>query len=107
MAEIYQKSYLTVTASRAQNSQHGFLFDFQDDTVHYKIKAEAPWDKNVSECHTFHACLQINHESSIPDSAPVDGRAWCLHEWFLPKMLIEFCLNDVRLVCLRSVETRF
>ena len=107
MAEIYQKSYLTVTASRAQNSQHGFLFDFQDDTVHYEIKAERPWDKDVAEYRTFHATFQINHKSSISDSTPLDRRAWCLQEWYLPKRLVEICLNDIRLLCLRSVETRF
>jgi hypothetical protein len=107
MAEIYQESYLTVAATRAQNSQHGFLFDFPDDTVHYGIVAEAPWDKDVSEYRTFHATFQINHKSSKSDSTPLDRRAWCVQEWYLPKRLVEFCLNDIRLLCLRSVETRF
>jgi hypothetical protein len=78
MAEIYQESYLTVAATRAQNSQHGFLFDFPDDTVHYGIVAEAPWDKDVSEYRTFHATFQINHKSSKSDSTPLDRRAWCV-----------------------------
>src|SRR6187402_1984048 len=52
MAEIYQQSYLTVAATRAQNSQHGFLFDFPDDTVHYRIMAEVPWDKDTTELRT-------------------------------------------------------
>lgn len=107
MADIYKKSYLTVVVTRAQNSQHGFLFDFPDDTVHYKIMAEAPWDKDASEYRTFHATFQISHKSSKSDSSPLDKRARCLQEWYLPKRLVEFCLNDIRLLCLRSVETRF
>ena len=107
MADMYQKSYLTVAANRARNSQHGFLFDFPDDTAHYRIEAEAPWDKDVSEYRTLHATFQINQKRSIKDSTPLDRRAWCLQEWYLPRRLVEFCLNDIRLLCLRSVETRF
>lgn len=107
MVEIYQESYLTVAATRAQNSQHGFLFDFPDDTVHYGIVAEAPWDRDVSKYRTFHATFQINHEDSKRESTPLDRRAWCLQEWYLPKRVVEFCLNDIRFLCLRSSETRF
>ena len=99
-------SYLTITASRAQKPQHGFLFDFQVDTVHYEIKAERPRDKDVSEDHTFHATFQINHRPSISDPTLVDSRTWCLQEWYLPKRIVELCLNDIRFLCLRSVETR-
>ncbi|KAF2844593.1 HET-domain-containing protein, partial [Plenodomus tracheiphilus IPT5] len=76
MADIYSKSYLTVAASRAYNSQHGFLFDFPADTVRY-------------------------------ESTPLNRRAWCLQEWYLPKRLVEFAVSNLRLICLRSVETRF
>ncbi|KAF1946928.1 HET-domain-containing protein, partial [Clathrospora elynae] len=104
MADIYSKSYLTVATSRAQNSQDGFLFDFPDDTVHYRIKVEAPWANDLSEHRTLPATFKINHKS---DSKPLDKRAWCLQEWYLPKRLVEFGLNNIRLLCLRSVETRF
>ena len=105
MADIYSKSYLTIAATRAQNSQHGFLFDFSDDTVCYKVLAEAPWDKDAYR--TLHGTFQIHHEYSKSDSTPLNKRAWCLQEWYLPKRLVEFSLNDIRLICLRSVETRF
>jgi Heterokaryon incompatibility protein (HET) len=107
MAEIYEQSYLTVAATRAKNSQHGFLFDFPDDTIHYKIVAEAPWDTDNSELRTFNVTFQIDHKASKADSTPLDRRAWCLQEWYLPKRIVEFCLNDIRLMCLHRVETRF
>jgi hypothetical protein len=44
MAEIYSKPYLTIAASRAQNSHDSFLFDFPDDIIHYKVIVENPWD---------------------------------------------------------------
>jgi len=107
MAEIYSKSYLTIAATRALNSQHGFLFDFPDDTVNYTIKTEQPWGTDVSQNRTFHATFQINHKTSKEKSTPLDTRAWCLQEWYLPKRLVEFCLNDIRFMCLRNVRTRF
>lgn len=107
MAEIYQQSYLTIAATRAQNSQHGFLFDFQKDTIQYGIEVEAPWDNNSSELRTLHATFQIDHKRSKQESTPLDKRAWCLQEWYLPRKLVEFCLNDIRFICIRSVETRF
>lgn len=107
MAEIYSKSYLTVAATRAGNSQQGFLFDMPEDTVHYEVLCEAPWVTTDSQYRTFHATFQIDHERTKSESNPLDRRAWCLQEWYLPKRLVEFCLNDLRLICLRSVETRF
>lgn len=107
MAEIYSRSYLTIAASRAENSQHGFLFDFPEDTVHYSVLTDAPEATEGSEYCNFHASFQIDHRRSKEESTPLDGRAWCLQEWYLPKRLVEFCLHDIRLMCLRSVETRF
>jgi hypothetical protein len=107
MVKIYQESYLTIAATRAQNSQHGFLFDFTDDTVQYSIVAEAPWDEVMSELREFSATFKIDHESSKSDSAPLDKRLWCLQEWYLPLRVVEFCLNDIRFLCLRGATTRF
>jgi hypothetical protein len=107
MSQIYQQSYLTVAATRAQNSQHGFLFDFTEDTVHYRIVAEAPLDEEMSEYRAFHATYKINHKSSKSHSAPLDERAWCLQEWYLPLRVVEFCLNDIRFLCSNGIDTRF
>ncbi|KIN02803.1 hypothetical protein OIDMADRAFT_118738, partial [Oidiodendron maius Zn] len=107
MSKIYQESYLTVAATRAQNSEHGFLFDFTEDTVQYRIVAEAPLDEEMSEYRPFHATYKINHESSKSHSAPLDKRVWCLQEWYLPLRVVEFCLNDIRFLCLGGVDTRF
>ena len=107
MSKIYQESYLTVAATRAQNSEHGFLFDFTEDTVQYRIVAEAPLDEEMSEYRPFHATYKINHESSKSHSAPLDERVWCLQEWYLPLRVVEFCLNDIRFLCLGGVDTRF
>ena len=107
MSKIYQESYLTVAATRAQNSQHGFLFDFTEDTVHYRIVAEALLNEETSEYREFHATYKINHKYSKSHSAPLDERVWCLQEWYLPRRVVEFCLNDIRFLCLRGIDTRF
>lgn len=107
MSKIYQESYLTIAATRAQNSQHGFLFDFTEDTVHYKIVAEAPVDEEKPEYRAFHATYKINHEYSKSHSAPLHERVWCLQEWYLPQRVVEFCLNDIRFLCVRGIDTRF
>jgi hypothetical protein len=64
MADIYSKSYLTATASRAENSQHGFLYDLPEVTVRYSMKAETPWDAEGPGYRTLHAMFKINHELS-------------------------------------------
>jgi hypothetical protein len=107
MADMYSKSYLTVTASRAQNSQHGFLYDLPEVTAHYLIKAETPWDTEGPGYRTLHAMFKINRELSQKASTPLDKRVWCLQEWYLPERLVEFCVHDIRLLCLRHVQTRF
>ena len=107
MADIYEQSYLTISASRALNSQHGFLFDFQDDTINYKVVAEVFWGTKMSEYRTFRVTSQINHDSSKSSSSPLNSRAWCLQEWYLPTRLVEFCVHDLRFLCLQNAETRF
>ena len=107
MADIYSKSYLTVAATRARNSHHGFLYDFPDDTISYNVIAERSRDEGPSEYPTLNATFSINHKYSKGDSSPLDKRAWCLQEWYLPRRIVEFCLHNIRLLCLRRVETRF
>jgi hypothetical protein len=106
MSKIYQDSYLTIAATRAQNSQHGFLFDFTDDTVRYSIIAEAPMDEAMSEYRSFYATYKINHEASNSKSNPLSKRVWCLQEWYLPLRVVEFCLTDIRFLCLRGIDSR-
>jgi hypothetical protein len=98
MTEIYSKSYLTIVASRAQHSHDGFLFDFPDDTIHYKVTVENPWDL-YSQPETFQASFRINHETSERESTPLNRRAWCLQEWYLPVRMAEFHLHDIKFLC--------
>jgi heterokaryon incompatibility protein (HET) len=106
MAEIYSKSYLTIAASRASNSHHGFLFDFPDDTIHYNVMLERPWDVG-SQPEAFQASFRINHESSESGSTPLNKRAWCLQEWYLPVRMVEFHLHDLKFRCEERGLSRF
>ncbi|KAH7314362.1 heterokaryon incompatibility protein-domain-containing protein [Rhexocercosporidium sp. MPI-PUGE-AT-0058] len=106
MAEIYSKSYLTIAASRAQNSHDGFLFDFPDDIIHYKVTVENPWDL-YSQPEAFQASFRIDHETSERKSTPLNKRAWCLQEWYLPVRMAEFHLHDVKFLCEEGGLSRF
>ncbi|KAE8454641.1 hypothetical protein EG329_000264 [Mollisiaceae sp. DMI_Dod_QoI] len=106
MAEIYSKSYLTVAASRAQNSHDGFLFDFPDATTHYKITVENPWDL-YSQPETYQASFRIDHEASERESTPLNKRAWCAQEWYLPVKMAEFHLHNVKFLCQEGGFSRF
>jgi hypothetical protein len=106
MAEIYSKSYLTIAASRAQNSHDGFLFDFPDDTIHYKVTVENPWDL-YSQPEAFQASFRIDHQTSERISTPLNKRAWCLQEWYLPVRMAEFHLHDVKFLCEEGGFSRF
>jgi hypothetical protein len=106
MAEIYSKSYLTIVASRAQNSHDGCLFDFPDDTIHYKITVENPWDL-YSQPKAFQASFRIDHQTSERESTPLNKRAWCLQEWYLPVRMAEFRLHNVKFLCGEGGFSRF
>jgi hypothetical protein len=106
MAEIYSKSYLTIAASRALNSHHGFLFDFPDDIIHYRVMVDKPWDVE-SQPQAFEASFRINHKSSESESTPLNRRAWCLQEWYLPVRMAEFHLHDLKFLCEERGFSRF
>ena len=90
MADIFQMSHLTIAASRARNSYHGFLFDFPDDTVHYEIVAEAQWERSLSGPLTFCITCRIDDEYLCYTSTPLDRRAWCLQNGICLKSSLNF-----------------
>jgi hypothetical protein len=106
MADIYSKSHLTIAATRSSSSHHGFLFDFPADVRHYNVVVDKPWDPE-SESETFQMSFSVNHKNSEMNSTPLNGRAWCLQEWYLPIRMVEFRLHDLRFLCDEKGYSRF
>ncbi|KAJ9659515.1 hypothetical protein H2198_003090 [Neophaeococcomyces mojaviensis] len=96
MADIYQGSYVTISAARAASSQEGFLSPYESDQrVQIKVSVKSP-DGEINSV--------ILHEPGSPtregnDFGPVMDRARCLQEHVLAPRVLIYTSSTLHFCC--------
>lgn len=99
MAQIYNASYVTISASTATTCLDGFLAPRRTEKRPIRLPARCPNEKMGS-------VLLVQDFSEVEDDAyPINTRAWTMQEHLLAPRLLVFGPTRVRMVCLS--KTRF
>ncbi|KAF2963057.1 hypothetical protein GQX73_g10511 [Xylaria multiplex] len=96
MGDVYLYSYLTIAATRADNSEAGFLgprsFTQTAKLSSATLEAHDPTARNI------YACQRRSFANDV-DSGPLNRRAWVLQERVLSPRTLHFTKNQVYWEC--------
>ncbi|KAF2428840.1 HET-domain-containing protein, partial [Tothia fuscella] len=102
MADIYQGSYITISAARAASYQEGFLSPYDtDQEVRITLKVKCP-DGKVS------SIILQEHREQPPkgnDFGPVMDRAWCLQEHVLAPRVLIYTSSALHFCCRTHIRS--
>ncbi|KAI0099105.1 heterokaryon incompatibility protein-domain-containing protein [Nemania sp. FL0031] len=96
MGDIYLHSYLTIAATRAANSEAGFLGS-RSFTQTVKLPGIAPGEHN-SATGSVYACQRRSFSDDV-DDGPLSRRAWVLQERVLSPRTVHFTERQVYWEC--------
>lgn len=98
MGIIYRDSTLTLAASNASSDTEGFLN--QRPHTCSTLKFISP-EGHTAEAHlrTSQQHELLNHRGAKTKTQPLDKRAWCLQEAYLPKRIVKFLDSKILWRC--------
>ena len=103
MADIYQGSYLTISAAKAASSREGFLSPLETDGIQFKTKFRCPdgtlgsviFQPHNKEYSRFYGRMGLG---------PIIERAWCLQEHTLAPRMLMYTSASMQFRCRTNEE---